>query len=517
MRLRKLTETAMGAESGKKICCYGRSAKHLAQLCGKYGIGDRVSLILDDRARYQGTFLLGGRQVPVRGMGGLGREDLLGSMVIITNDYHQEIYDKMCREEVFWANFDTVYYFTDRETEIEWHYREKYRDTPLEDMVVYRSGPHAASYVKGMDYGDNARALFEYMLEKGYNRRYELVWLVKDPSGFLAIEQKHPNVHFLSFEWSVSDVEGEREAYYRALCLAKYVFMTDAYGFCRNARADQVRVQLWHGCGFKTRVNFDRCEHRYEYNIVISGVYKKIHQEVYGLREDQVLVTGYPKDDLLFHPARDWKERLGVPAAKAYIFWLPTFRTPVGQLPELKEQAPKGQTGLPVIRDRDQLLELNQFLLERDTCLVVKPHPFQDIHTICMEGLSNIVLLTNGQLVGEDIQVNQLLGNADALISDYSSAAIDFLLLDRPVAFTLDDAEEYEKSRGFVFKPIRDWLPGKEIYGYQDLMEFIGGVAAGEDGERGKRRALAQKLHQYHDDQSSRRVLEALGIKMDPP
>ncbi len=37
------------------------------------------------------------------------------------------------------------------------------------------------------------------------------------------------------------------------------------------------------------------------------------------------------------------------------------------------------------------------------------------------------------------------------LVSDYSSVAIDYLLLDRPLGFTLDDYEAYTESRGWVF------------------------------------------------------------------
>ena len=49
-----------------------------------------------------------------------------------------------------------------------------------------------------------------------------------------------------------------------------------------------------------------------------------------------------------------------------------------------------------------------------------------------------------------DIPVNRILGKADALISDYSSAAIDYLILDRPIGFLLKDVEEYGNSRGFI-------------------------------------------------------------------
>lgn len=511
----------MKRDGYQNIYLVGFSENYLEELLMKNDIADYLSGVLSDTDnRMSGDIKRGSQKISFR-----GRElqvfpysyfdEVAGHAIfIILNDYFLETYEKLAEcSKTGLENAGNIYYFANRETEIDLHYREQYKNTPLEDLIVFRSGPHASSYVKGMDYADNARALFEYMLDQEYNRKYELVWLVKDPGEFLHMEQQYPNVHFLSFDWAVSEKEEERDVYYRALCLAKYIFMTDAYGFCRNARKDQIRVQLWHGCGFKTRINFDPCERRYEYNIVISEIYKKIHQEIYGLREDQVLVTGYPKDDQLFHPDIDWKNKLGIPEAECYIFWLPTFRTPVEQLSELNEKKPEGQTGLPIIQNEEELWELNQLLQEKKAVLIVKLHPFQNAERVCAGNLTNIVLLTNENLVLKDIQINQILGNADGLISDYSSAAIDFLLLDRPVAFTLDDVETYEKSRGFVFEPIREWLPGNEIYSFSDFIAFIEDVISGKDIAEEKRKQLTKKLHQFQDDQSSRRVLKALGIE----
>ena len=48
----------------------------------------------------------------------------------------------------------------DYETE----YRKLYQDKPLEDIIIFRSGPMPESYIPGMDFDDNARALFEYAL-----------------------------------------------------------------------------------------------------------------------------------------------------------------------------------------------------------------------------------------------------------------------------------------------------------------------------------------------------------------
>ena len=47
------------------------------------------------------------------------------------------------------------------------------------------------------------------------------------------------------------------------------------------------------------------------------------------------------------------------------------------------------------------------------------------------------------------LSVYALLRNADALITDYSSAYFDYMLLNRPIAFTVEDIEEYRKRSGF--------------------------------------------------------------------
>lgn len=390
-------------------------------------------------------------------------------------------------------------------------YREFYQDHALENIIIFRSGPAASVYVKGMDFADNARALFEYMLAQGYNKRYKLVWLVKNPQEFDKWRD-YKNVEFLSFDWSVSENREERDRYFRALCLAKYIFFTDVYGFARNCRPDQTRVQLWHGAGFKTRVNFVRCEKRYEYMTVVSEVYSEVHQDIFGLRADQMLVTGCAKEDWLFHPVRGWQEKLGIPKVQKYIFWMPTFRTARTGLENLNEYDLEGQTGFPIVRTYEELFQLDGLLQSLNMVLVIKLHPFQDRKRICRVDMENIVVLDNEQLADLDIQINQLLGDADALISDYSSAAVDYLVLDRPMGFTLDDVEEYAESRGFVFPNIRDWLPGKELFSFENFCSFVREIGEDIDSTMEKRKELKKKMHRYGDGDNCKRIVEALRI-----
>lgn len=543
-----LTKKNKETIANSEIICFEKSKSYLKELNCKYpDVFGRISYIVEPNPRYQGELEADGRKFDVVGcdvltqnMSSFAKKDM--PVILITSDYYKEAYDKILK--LFEASEgkgtapEEIYYFPNKETEIELAYREKYADEPLQNIIVFRSGPHASSYVKGLDFADNARALFEYMLSVGLNKKYELVWIVKDPDEFNKKDGKHydycsqyRNLTFVAFEDSITSDIVKRDEYYRVLCLAKWIFMTDAYGFCRNARQDQVRVQLWHGCGFKTRTNFVPCEKRYEYNIVIGELYKKIHADIYGLRDDQVIITGYPKSDWIFHrAAENIAEKLGIIspitgndsfsdykfATEKIVFWLPTFRIAKENLSELHEHTLSTGTGMPLVENVDQLKLLDDCLRENNIRLVIKLHPFQDKGALSGitedQNLKNIVLIDNEQLVDEDVQIGQLLAYADALISDYSSVAVEYLLLGRPVAFTLDDAKEYENSRGFVFENIREWLPGKELYSFDDYLEFVREIAEGIDTSKNKRERITACMHQYVDDKSCERVVEMLGI-----
>ena len=108
--------------------------------------------------------------------------------------------------------------------------------------------------------------------------------------------------------------------------------------------------------------------------------------------------------------------------------------------------------------------------------------------------------------------MNQLLGLADALVSDYSSTAIDYLILNRPIAFLMQDEDEYRDKRGYIFDDIEAALPGVIVKDVEGLLKFISQTATGADEAREKREQLRNAYHRKSDCSSGRRVLEVLGI-----
>ncbi|MGN0613862.1 MAG: CDP-glycerol glycerophosphotransferase family protein [Porcipelethomonas sp.] len=500
----------------KKIICFGRNYSYINQLAEDFEVIDDIFSIIDNNKKIYGIAEIKGRKIPVVSVDLLNDINCNDIAIIITSISYTEIYNQLCNMDKVNKNIPVIYQYSDRAMERENKFREKYKNVPLENMILFRSGPMASQYIPGSDFFDNSRALFEYMLANEYNKKYKLVWLVKNPDDYSAQYKKYKNVSFLSFDWKESDDEKEYSLYYRVLCLAKYIFTTDAYGFMLNSRKDQIRVQLWHGCGFKTRVNFASCEHRYEYTTVISDLYADIHANVYGLRRDQVLVTGYAKHDWFFQPYKEHISKLlSVPKTSKYIFWLPTFRIADDKLKDLNQYEINPETGLPIINNKNQLDQLNEFLNELDVMVIIKLHFLQKNDLVIKADYSNIKILTNQEITEKDLIINRLLASADALISDYSSAAVDFLNTDKPIAFTLDDVEEYKNSRGFVFEKIQEWLPGKEIFSLDDFCGFIKEVADNIDSTKEKRRKISEKMLKYNDGNNCRRICQAFGITLE--
>ena len=223
MQLQRLTEGNLEYLKGKKVYCIGSTESYIREFCDTYQVRDNIVCVGDRNVRNRSVICVDGIGIPIEDVACLKGEDLSEKVLVITDDYYQEKYqlitEVMCAKQ---PNM-TIYYFANKETEYELKYREQYKDITVENIIIFRSGPHASAYVKGMDFADNARALFEYMLENGYNEKYELVWFVKNPEEF---EQYNNviNVKFMSFDWSVSENEEERNSYYHALCLAKYIF-----------------------------------------------------------------------------------------------------------------------------------------------------------------------------------------------------------------------------------------------------------------------------------------------------
>ena len=120
-----------------------------------------------------------------------------------------------------------------------------------------------------------------------------------------------------------------------------------------------------------------------------------------------------------------------------------------------------------------------------------KKYKARTLSTVEEDYLNAIKILEKKQ-----IKLYELIGISDGLLSDYSSVAVDYLLLDRPLGYVLADYNIYKEKRGFVFKDPLEYMPGEKIYNACDIRKFMKHLTDGTDSYRQER---AKNLKQMHN------------------
>ena len=302
---------------------------------------------------------------------------------------------------------------------------------------------------------------------------------------------------------------------YWFLLTSQYVFFSNgSILHVANKRQGQIVINLWHGCGYKDIQNPANKwinGTMFDYVLVPGKVFVETKAAFFSCEKGQVLPIGYPRYDILRKQYPQVERELNKHLFKKMVVWMPTYRkVDSGEAPESNIQT---DFDLPLLNSEEELKQLNRFCQQRQILLYIKKHPAQVPYTSEGLNLSNIVFLSYNDLRRRGIQNCELLASADALISDYSSAAIDYLLLDRPVAFALADFEAYRDTRGFVFADPLKYMPGYHLYTFADMKMFLDDVVQGLDPYAEKRCQIMPEVHNSCDNYCARvwETIQTLG------
>ncbi len=356
------------------------------------------------------------------------------------------------------------------------------------------------------DYSDNARALYDYMVSKNMDKTYDLIWAVADSkklkqlrkAGIKCVKQ---NAIFPS--------SGMHRLWYYGKT-AKYIFHTHSHPFGLERKEGQKVVGLWHGgMGFKGPMGaLYECNDDYILTSGSGNASLEYSTLFHGCSKDILLPFGFPRDDLLFKEKyiEQFDSLDGIK-----ILWMPTFRESNDK--SFSSPTIYSETDLPIVYTKDDVLHLNGFLKSINVHLFVTNHPLRKKGTQINLDTSNIHTLNTRALEESGIQLYEIFNHFSALISDYSSVTFDYLYLDRPIAYTLDDFEEYKISRGFAMENPLDYMPGYHVYTYDDLTKFISDVVNGNDGFKEERGRVRRLVGLAEGGKASEMLLDFLGIK----
>ena len=278
--------------------------------------------------------------------------------------------------------------------------------------------------------------------------------------------------------------------------------------------------QLWHGIPLKaighseiqSAVNMDEEKAKYlramysGYSAVLSTseyVRANIFSRVFF--DGEFALTGYPRNDVLLRKPTAL-DLLGSDAAL------------LGRVRAHKRSGGKVGFFMPTFRDSggdvfsDGALDcgkLNALCGECGLLLLIKLHPFVKIEVHGQ--LANVAIMQS------EHDAYPLLGQADFLITDYSSVYFDFLLTGRPVLFYTYDLEKYtSRDREFMLD-FTAMSPGRKVCSQDGLFTAIRELAAGhDDGFSAQREDMASLLFAVRDAGSSQRVCEFIRDRLLP-
>lgn len=329
---------------------------------------------------------------------------------------------------------------------------------------------------------DNIRTLYQYLIDNGFQDKYE----IKCASNNFYHLKKDNRVKFVSI--------------YRGL----YYFLTSKYFFYSFGKYpikpsnNQMVVNLWHGMPLKKIGNLEEGLESVDYNyftklVSSSDFFTPIMKAAFNANDEQMLLVGNIRNDELFEEEKDKN-----------IIWMPTYRN--------SKNYHDSQDALIFLLKESEFCEIDKLLEKYEYHLYIKLHPLEESHFKFKNNYSNIHMLSEETISQHYGTLYKFLGTTSALITDYSSVFLDYYLLNRPVAFTINDYEEYKENRGFVFDNVKSLMAGPTVSNFDDLLEFLNSVMKSEDEFYFERNEINSKVNSIQRD-FTKTLLENVGIE----
>lgn len=368
---------------------------------------------------------------------------------------------------------------------------------PMRDVLIFESNP---------DFSCNTYPVFRELRNR--LPKYKMVWLVTGNS---------PIPEGVDFTFNYGQTGFLRLLkWYGYRFRAKALISCNRYKKMGSTRKGQISLFLAHGCKMKKTKKHNYCPGAVvNYVNMQSHFFDEITCCEYEVQKHQLVYLGYPRCDWFYINNKISAQLVKIGVTAEYVIWLPTFRKHVKAKRDVHSEKYESM-GIPLIYNKEMLLECNDFLKEKNLHIIYKPHPVQDVTNLKKVQLSNIHIINDETLFDLDLQLYQVIAESKALISDYSSVYYDYLLLDRPIATTIDDMNQWKQGEGFAYDVESIFKKTTEqIANLAELYTFIQNVVIdGKDKKRKARQEICEQTIMHRDGNSAKRVADFVMKKL---
>lgn len=357
----------------------------------------------------------------------------------------------------------------------------------MKPVILFESYP---------DFNCSPLAIYEELIKRGYDKKYDLVWAVYSDFN---LKTDYKTVKF----FNCNSIE-KQDIIKRTKCII------DSNRYIPKFSSNVFRLHTTHGCNLKNCNWYCKQVGSVDALITTSNDMLELETHCWPVNKEKFIILGMPSLDKLFHPKSLYngfiQELSGNNKFSKIIGWFPTFRehrfggASVGK---------KYKYGLPIINNINEVNKLNEQLKNTNILLLVQMHHAQKNNYENLSRLSNIVFVNETIKNKYNLSTMDLLGNCDGMITDYSSIYHEYIILNRPIALTIDDLQLYAKSPGFICNYL-DWIKGDYLLDSKDLCSWINNISNNIDESKLEREKSLNKIHKFKDDKSTKRVVDYL-------
>ena len=333
-------------------------------------------------------------------------------------------------------------------------------------------------------------------------------------------EELHRRGAPLGLVWGVHDLSvdlpegaqpvlmGSRK-WYEAIAASMYLCNNNDFDRFFRRREHQRFLQTFHGYPFKSmgishwrtleispELIAYECSRRTEAwsSIVLPASFcEELYRQEY-LYEGEVLITGYPRNDVLVTAGASARDRvlnqLGVPVDKKVVLYAPTWRDTIAT-------SDWSATFFDAL-ELDTLADA----LGDDYVVLLRGHNFNMREGVLDPSHAQVVDVTRYP------EITDLILAADVAVLDYSSLRFDWVLTGKPVLFFVPDLADYLSARTALFE-YGPTAPGPLLSTTAEVIEAILDLDSVSMDFAQARIDFNRRFNALHDGRATQRVVDA--------
>lgn len=326
------------------------------------------------------------------------------------------------------------------------------------------------------NYIDNSKYFYEYIIEN--HKEIDAVWFTQDKEIYKQLKEEDKKVYMmrsLAGIWNMARAK---------IAVTDHYVMSDysaIYGYNYGTKI----VQLWHGVGFKAMGNEKEVlsttvpgvkyskdilpengkytlknRLKYFFNAPVRELFEKYFlfvcpgQErinmigkVWGIPEDRYFMAGHPRNYPLYKNKFENRHK---------VLYAPTFRW------NIKAEKKMVELCLDALPEIQALMEK----IDGEFTIRLHPHTWRNYQAEILYRIKDYPRI----VLDTEKDIYQTLGSYSVIISDYSSIALDFAMIDRPTIYMIFDFEWFSKYEPGFNMDFLSNITGPATYNWKDTL-----------------------------------------------